>query len=66
MDKNQLYDIETEMYKKLDTIKAEQSQYCAGIEKGIDMTVSAVRKLLREEQNIDVKMDDPHPEPKEV
>lgn len=49
MDKNQLYDIETEMYKKLDTIKAEQSQYCAGIEKGIDMTVSAVRKALNKE-----------------
>lgn len=49
MNKNQLYDIENELYKKLDVIKAEQKQYNAGIEKGIDMTVSAVRKGLGEE-----------------
>lgn len=49
MDKNWLYDIETEMYKRLDTIKAEQAQYCAGFEKGIDMTVSAARKALNKE-----------------
>ncbi len=49
MNKNQLYDIETEMYRKLDAIKAEQKQYNAGIEKGVDMTVSAVRKELGEE-----------------
>lgn len=49
MNKNQLYDIETEMYKRLDTIKVEQAQYCAGFEKGIDMTVSAARKALNKE-----------------
>ncbi len=49
MNKNQLYDIETEMYRKLDAIKAEQQQYCAGVEKGIDMTVSAVRKAFNKE-----------------
>lgn len=49
MDKNWLYDIENELYKKLDVIKAEQKQYNAGIEKGIDMTVSAVRKGFGEE-----------------
>lgn len=51
MDKNQLYDIETDIYKNLDNIKAEQKQYAAGIEKGIDMTVSAVRKALNSEES---------------
>lgn len=46
MNKNQLYDIETELYRKLDNIKKEQKQYAAGVENGIDMTVSAVRKGL--------------------
>lgn len=49
MDKNQLYDIETELYRDLDNIKKEQKQYTAGVEKGIDMTVSAVRKGLNAE-----------------
>lgn len=49
MNKNRLYDIENEMYRKLDAIKVGQQQYSAGIEKGIDMTVSAVRKGLGEE-----------------
>ncbi len=49
MNKNQLYDIENELYRKLDTIKAEQKQYNAGVEKGIDMTISAIRKELGEE-----------------
>lgn len=51
MDKNKLYDIETEIYKKLDCIKKEQEQYAAGIEKGIDMTVNAVRKALNSEES---------------
>lgn len=51
MDKNKLYDIETEIYKKLDCIKKEQKQYVAGIEKGIDMTVNAVRKALNSEES---------------
>lgn len=51
MDKNQLYNIETDIYKKLYNIKAEQKQYAAGIEKGIDLTVNAVRKALSYEES---------------
>ncbi len=49
MNKNQLYDIESALYRKLDTIKMEQKQYNAGIEKGIDMTVSEVKRGLEKE-----------------
>lgn len=49
MNKNQLYDIETKLYRDLDNIKKEQKQYAAGVENGIDMTVSAVRKSLNAE-----------------
>ena len=49
MNKNQLYDIETKLYRDLDNIKKEQKQYAAGVEKGIDMTVSAIRKGLNAE-----------------
>lgn len=49
MNRNQLYDIENKMYRELDAIKSEQKQYNAGFEKGIDMTVSAVRKALNKE-----------------
>lgn len=49
MDRNQLYDIENKMYREFDAIKSEQKQYNAGFEKGIDMTVSAVRKALNKE-----------------
>lgn len=49
MNKNRLYDIENELYRKLDTIKDGQKQYNAGIEKGIDMTASAIRKEFVEE-----------------
>lgn len=51
MNTNQLYDIETEIYRKIDCIKAEHKQYAAGVEKGIDMTVNAVRKALNSEES---------------
>lgn len=75
MDRNQLYDIENKMYRELDAIKSEQKQYNAGFEKGIDMTVSAVRKALNKEsqssddgciycnfENSDVGADFPEPD----
>lgn len=49
MNKNHLYDIETELYRKLDNLKAEQAQYTAGVERGIDMTVSAIRRGIDKE-----------------
>lgn len=49
MNKDRLYDIETELYRKLDSLKAEQAQYSSGVEKGIDMTVSAIRRGLDKE-----------------
>lgn len=51
MNKNQLYDIESRMCKKLNEIKAEQKQYNAGIEKGIDMTITEAIRVFENEQS---------------
>lgn len=51
MNKNQLYDIESRMCKKLNAIKAEQQQYNAGIEKGIDMTITEAIRIFENEQS---------------
>ena len=49
MDKNDLYDLEIEVHKKVDIIKSEQSEYVRGVERGIDLMFDAVRAFLRKE-----------------
>lgn len=49
MNKNDLYDLEIEVHKKVDIIKSEQSEYVRGVERGIDLMFDAVRAFLRKE-----------------
>ena len=49
MDKQELYNLETEVHKNIDIIKNEQAEYVRGVEKGIDLMFDAVRKHLTKE-----------------
>ena len=49
MNKNELYDLEIEVHKKVDVIKNEQAEYVRGVEKGIDLMFDAGRTFLRKE-----------------
>ena len=53
MNKNELYDLEIEVHKKVDIIKNEQAEYVRGVEKGIDLMFDAVRNFLRKEAEQD-------------
>ena len=53
MNKNELYDIEIEVRKKVDIIKNEQVEYVRGVEKGIDLMFDAVRTFLLQEAEQD-------------
>ena len=53
MNKNELYDIEIEVRKKVYIIKNEQVEYVRGVEKGIDLMFDAVRTFLRQEAEQD-------------
>jgi hypothetical protein len=53
MNKNELYDLEIEVHKKVDIIKNEQDEYVRGVEKGIDLMFDAVRTLLCKEAEQD-------------
>lgn len=53
MNKNELYDLEIEVRKKVDIIKNEQVEYVRGVEKGIDLMFDAVRTFLRKEAEQD-------------
>ena len=53
MNKNELYDLEIEVHKKVDIIKSEQAEYVRGVEKGIDLMFDAVRNFLRKEEEQD-------------
>ena len=49
MNKDTLYEIETQLFKEVDSLKKKHAQYISGIEKGIDMTVEALRRKMNEE-----------------
>lgn len=49
MNKDTLYKIETQLFKEADNLKKQYAQYISGIEKGIDMTVEALRRKMNEE-----------------
>lgn len=49
MNKNDLYDLEIEVYKNIDIIKKAQAEYVSGVEKGIDLMFNAVRTFLQKE-----------------
>ena len=53
MNKNDLYNLEIEVHKKIDIIKIEQAEYVRGVEKGIDLMFDAVRTFLRKEAEQD-------------
>ena len=50
MTRNELYELESAVYKNIDRIKAEQAEYIKGVEKGIDLMFRAVRDLLAKEE----------------
>jgi hypothetical protein len=49
VNKNDLYDLEIEVYKKIDIIKSEQAEFVRGVEKGIDLMFAAVKTFLSKE-----------------
>lgn len=50
MTRNDLYDLESAVYKNIDRIKREQEEYRKGVEYGIELMFKAVRKKLLEEE----------------
>ena len=50
MTKNELYDLEKEVYKNIERIKREQAEYVMGVERGIDLMFNAVRNYLTKEE----------------
>ena len=53
MNKNDLYDLEMEVHKKIDIIKSEQAEFVRGVEKGIDLMFAAVKTFLSKEAEQD-------------
>ena len=49
MTKDDLYELERDVYKNVDRIKREQSEYLKGFESGISKMFEAVRAFLTKE-----------------
>ena len=50
MTREELYDLESEVYRNIDRIKAEQAEYVKGVEAGIEIMFNAVRSALAKEE----------------
>lgn len=50
MTRTELYDLESEVYKNIERIKAEQASYVKGVEAGIELMFKAVRSALAKEE----------------
>lgn len=50
MTRNDLYALETEVYKNIDRIKREQAEYIKGVECGMELMFNAVREHLAKEE----------------
>lgn len=58
--KQKLYRIEDKLANDAKRMRAEQVQFAAGVEKGIDMTIRAIRDALNQEQQSVVNIDPVH------
>lgn len=50
MTRNDLYELESEVYKILERIKREQAEFVKGVEHGMDLMSKAVSRFLCEEE----------------
>jgi uncharacterized protein Yka (UPF0111/DUF47 family) len=50
MTRNDLCELESEVYKNLERIKREQAEFVKGVEHGMDLMYKAVNRFLFEEE----------------